>query len=59
LAKPSENIDPKLFVRIAEGDEQAFRAVFHEYNARLFHTVLKLVRSEVEAHFVSSSGLPQ
>lgn len=35
-----------LFKRIAEGDEGAFREVFHTYNARLYPFILKVVHSE-------------
>lgn len=38
-----------LFSRIAEGDEEAYRMIFHEQNARLFYTVQKLVKSAAEA----------
>jgi len=35
-----------LFKRIAQGDEAAFRRVFHYYNKKLFPVVVSLVRSE-------------
>lgn len=38
-----------LFKRIATGDEQAFREIFHHCNARLHPFVLKLTRSESAA----------
>ena len=41
--------DRLLFERIAHGDEQAFRTIFHKYNAKLFHTILKMVKSKPEA----------
>jgi RNA polymerase sigma-70 factor (family 1) len=41
--------DRELFTRIAGGDEDAFAMIFHEYNARLFPTVLKMVKSQTEA----------
>lgn len=41
--------DRELFHRIAKGDEEAFREIFHEYNARLFNAVLKLVKLQAEA----------
>lgn len=41
--------DVFLFARISNGDEQAFRQVFHEHNAKLYHTTLKLIKSETEA----------
>lgn len=41
--------DKLLFERIARGDGEAFREIFHYYNARLYHSVLKMVKSEEEA----------
>jgi RNA polymerase sigma-70 factor (family 1) len=41
--------EPALFKRIAEGDEGAFREVFHYYNKKLFPVVVSLVRSETDA----------
>src|SRR5688500_4111017 len=41
--------DRLLFDRIADGDESAFRTVFHQYNAKLFHTIQKIVKSKTEA----------
>lgn len=38
-----------LFKEIAAGDEQAFRQVFHAYNAKLYPFVLRLTRSESAA----------
>lgn len=43
------NSDQELFAKIAQGDEDAYRIVFHAWNSRLFHTVMKLVKSEEEA----------
>jgi len=45
----SRDIALGLFSRIAVGDEKAYSIIFHEYNARLFHTVLKMVKSNTEA----------
>jgi RNA polymerase sigma-70 factor (family 1) len=44
--------EPGLFKRIAEGDEAAFREVFHYYNKKLFPVVVGLVRSEPDAREV-------
>jgi RNA polymerase sigma-70 factor (family 1) len=41
--------EPALFRRIAEGDEAAFRQIFHYYNNKLFPVVVSLVRSESDA----------
>lgn len=41
--------EKKLFLQIAEGDEVAFSAVFHEYNSKLFSVVLRITKSESEA----------
>lgn len=41
--------DKELFQQIAAGDENAFRDIFHSYNARLYHTILKIVKSKPEA----------
>ncbi|HVX01399.1 MAG TPA: RNA polymerase sigma-70 factor, partial [Candidatus Babeliaceae bacterium] len=38
-----------LFTRIAAGDEEAFRTVFHWFNARLHPFVLKVTRSSAAA----------
>ena len=38
-----------LFIKIAEGNEAAFATVFHEYNSKLFSTVLSITKSEPEA----------
>lgn len=38
-------LQPYLFEQIAEGDEKAFRKVFHELNARLYPFILKWTRS--------------
>jgi hypothetical protein len=35
LAIPTP-INPVVFSRMTEGDEAAFREIFHEYNTRLF-----------------------
>lgn len=44
--------EPELIRRIAEGDEVAFRQLFHYYNNKLFPVVVTLVRSESEAREV-------
>ncbi len=49
MEQTSRHTAADLFSRIAEGDEAAYRTVFHEHNARLFHTALKLVKSDTEA----------
>jgi RNA polymerase sigma-70 factor (family 1) len=41
--------EPALFKRIAEGDEAAFRQIFHYYNNKLFPVVVTMVRSESDA----------
>jgi RNA polymerase sigma-70 factor (ECF subfamily) len=41
--------DKELFDRIAVDDESAFRDIFHRYNRRLHHTILKMLRSDEEA----------
>jgi RNA polymerase sigma-70 factor (ECF subfamily) len=38
-----------LFARIAEGDENAFARLFHEYNSKLFPFILKITKTESEA----------
>jgi RNA polymerase sigma-70 factor (ECF subfamily) len=38
-----------LFARIAEGDESAYREVFHAYNKILFPFIAALVKSETDA----------
>jgi RNA polymerase sigma-70 factor (family 1) len=43
------HMEQELFSRIALGDEQAFGEIFHAYTARLFPTVIKIVKSEPEA----------
>jgi RNA polymerase sigma-70 factor (ECF subfamily) len=49
LEEISRDAAIELFSRIAAGDEEAYRLVFHYYNARLFYSVLKLVKSNTEA----------
>lgn len=44
--------DKELFERISEGDEKAFRKVFHAYNKILFPFVVALMKSETEAREV-------
>jgi RNA polymerase sigma-70 factor (ECF subfamily) len=44
--------EPALFKRIADGDETAFRQIFHHYNSKLLPVVLSLVRSETDAREV-------
>ncbi len=41
--------DKERFNRIAEGDEVAFTQVFHDYNARIYPAVLRMVKSTGEA----------
>ncbi|WP_143307147.1 RNA polymerase sigma factor [Chitinophaga vietnamensis] len=43
------NEDRILFSRVAEGDEAAFRELYHRYNAVLAGSVRKLLKSEEEA----------
>lgn len=43
---PDERI---YWKKVAEGDEMAFRKIFHSYNQRLFPFVLKMVKEEVAA----------
>jgi RNA polymerase sigma-70 factor (ECF subfamily) len=45
---PSDR-DLALFMRIAKGDVSAFEEIFHASTAKLFPTVIKIVRSEAEA----------
>jgi len=44
--------DKEYFDLIAQGDESAFRHIFHKYNAKLYHNILKIVKSEPEAQEV-------
>lgn len=44
--------DKQLFARISDGDSAAFNIIFHRYNSLLFHSVLKLLKSEAEAEEV-------
>lgn len=46
---PSPESDRLLFRRIAEGDESAFRSIFHSYNRILFPFVISLVKIEDDA----------
>ncbi len=41
----SDYISDGLFMQIADGDENAFREVFHSFNQRLFPYVLNIVKS--------------
>ena len=41
--------EPALLKQIADGDEAAFRQLFHYYNNKLFPVVVTLVRSEADA----------
>ena len=41
--------EKELFLRIAEGDETAFRHLFHLYNKQLVPFILKLTNSQVAA----------
>lgn len=43
----------ELFCRISEGDEKAFSKLFHYYNSRIFHNVLRILKSEQDAREVS------
>lgn len=49
MENSSHYIDLELFARIAEDDEEAFRTIYHSHNSRLYLSVLKLVKTEVEA----------
>lgn len=40
------NIEKELFSRVAQGDEDAFNALFHAYVPRLHTLVIKVTRSE-------------
>jgi RNA polymerase sigma-70 factor (family 1) len=42
-------IDQQLFLRISEGDENAFREIFNNYNRRLYPFILSLTKSEPDA----------
>ena len=41
--------DRLLFRRISEGDESAFREIFHSYRRILYPVILKLVKNETDA----------
>jgi len=45
----AHDINRQLFARIAEGDEQAFRQVFHAYNRILFPFITAIVKSDTDA----------
>jgi RNA polymerase sigma-70 factor (family 1) len=50
MVEPLHTYDePALLKQIAEGDEAAFRQLFHHYNNKLFPVVVTLVRSETDA----------
>lgn len=38
--------EKELFIRIADGDEAAFREVFHHYNRRIYPFVVKMIKRE-------------
>ena len=40
--------DEQLFVRIAGGDEKAFRAFFYRYNTKVYSFILHIVKSTAE-----------
>jgi RNA polymerase sigma-70 factor (ECF subfamily) len=42
-----------LFEKIAKGDEIAFRALFDQYKARVYHTAFKLTRSAFAAEEIT------
>lgn len=48
----SHYTDHQLFAAIANGDEDAFRKIFHAYNKALFPFVLSVVKSESDAREV-------
>ena len=48
----SSDNEKELFIRIAEGDEEAFIKIFHSYNAKLFPSILQLTKSRSEAEEV-------
>ncbi len=43
------NSDKQLFLLISQGDESAFREIFHAYRRILFPVILKLVKNEADA----------
>lgn len=47
--KESLQHDQDLFAQIAEGDESAFREIFHVYNNRLYPFILSLTKSDEDA----------
>jgi RNA polymerase sigma-70 factor (ECF subfamily) len=49
LKERSQNTDLELFARISNGDEQAYREIFHVYNKQLFPFVTSLVKSDSDA----------
>ena len=49
MKKDTIDIDRELFNRIAAGDENAFRTLFHAYNSLLWHTIVNILKSEQEA----------
>jgi RNA polymerase sigma-70 factor (family 1) len=44
--------DNELFQLIAEGDENAFRMIFHRYNKKFYPFILSLLKSEEDARDV-------
>jgi RNA polymerase sigma-70 factor (ECF subfamily) len=40
------NIEKELFLRVAQGDEEAFNTLFHRYVPRLHTLIMKVTRSE-------------
>lgn len=43
------NVEKELFSRVAQGDEEAFNALFHLYVPRLHSVIMKVTRSELVA----------
>lgn len=49
MRRNSDYTSDELFLQIADGDENAFRKVFHSFNQRLFPYVLNIVKSSTVA----------
>jgi RNA polymerase sigma-70 factor (family 1) len=49
LEASQSHTDHELFYLIAEGNEDAFRMIFHKYNRKLYPFIFAMVKSETDA----------